>query len=399
MKAATPNVRPWGHGKYYREILPPVPGINDIKRNYSRYGISIEAFKHDLASISKPDAVLVTSLMTYWYPGAFEVIKLVREAFPDVPILLGGIYATLCRNHAVRFSGADYIVTHEGELKVLEILSRLWGGSPEFIPDLENLDSLPYPLFDLVDPLRYVCIQTSRGCPYRCTYCASQILTPGIRRRNPLKVVDEIEHWVHSFGVADFAFYDDALLFQTETLALPLMREVIRRSLDIRFHCPNALHVRGIDREVASAMKESGFSTIRLGLETTDPQRQAKTGAKVNNDDFLRAVDNLVSAGFDPSEIGVYIMCGLPGQQASEVFEAVQFVHRVGAKPMITEFSPLPGTKEWDHACSLSRYPLGDDPLYHNNTLLPCAWDGLTFDMYREIKRAAKKGTDNQDSE
>lgn len=399
MKSKSPKLGRGGQGKYYREILPTPQCLSDITRSYGRYGISIEAFQHDLGEIPRPDAVLVTSLMTYWYPGVFEAIRLIRDAFERIPIILGGIYATLCRDHAVRLSGADYVISHEGEIEVLGLLSRIWGESPECVPDTGNLDTLPYPLFDLVNPLRYVCIQTSRGCPYRCTYCASHLISPKTRRRDPLRVADEIEHWSVSHSVVDVAFYDDALLFEAGSFALPMMREITRRGLNVRLHCPNALHVRSIGREVASAMKRSGFSTVRLGLETTDPARQARSGAKVTNEDFLRAMDNLTLAGFDPQDIGVYILCGLPRQHASEVMEAVRFVKGCGASPMIAEYSPLPGTKEWEKACSNSRYPLSSDPLFHNNTSLPCAWEGFTPEMYREIRLAARRENPANQSE
>jgi hypothetical protein len=137
-------------------------------------------------------------------------------------------------------------------------------------------------------------------------------------------------------------------------------------------------------------MKESAFSTIRLGLETSDPCRQKQTGAKVTNDDFLRAMGHLSDGGFDPKEIGAYILCGLPGQTAREVLEAVRFAKEAGARPLIAEYSPLPGTAEWERACRASRYPLADDPLFHNNSLLPCAWEGLTFEDYRLIRKEAR---------
>jgi radical SAM superfamily enzyme YgiQ (UPF0313 family) len=366
--------------------------LKGFPRRYGRYGISREAFLHDLELAGRPDAILVTSRMTYWYPGVHEAVACVRKAFPGVPVLLGGIYATLCSRHAEEHAGADHVLCGEGELEVLRVLGRLWGASPEYCPDTGDLDSLPYPLFDLVEPLRYVCIQTSRGCPYRCTYCASHLLAPGLRMRDPHKAADEVEYWHRCHGVNDFALYDDAFLFRSRRLALPFMREIAGRRIDVRLHAPNALHARFLSLEVAAAMKESGFATIRLGLETADPVLQEKTGGKVSNDEFLCALENLSRAGFDPADIGVYILCGLPGQYAREVLDAVEFVRRSGARPIITEYSPLPGTGMWEAARRSSRYPLAEDPLFHNNTLLPCAWDGLDPSMYREIRRAAGRG-------
>jgi radical SAM superfamily enzyme YgiQ (UPF0313 family) len=396
MNESLPNRMPGGRGKYYRQVVEKPAAIRDVPRHYARYGISPDAFAHDIAAGERPDAVLVTSLMTYWYPGVIEAIRMVKEAFPGVPVILGGIYATLCRDHALRFSGADHVVSHEGEGPLLALLAGLWGASPTFTPDREDLDSLPYPLFGLAQPLRYVVVQTSRGCPYRCTYCASHILSPGMRRRAFMKVADEVEFWVKTQRLDHFAFYDDAFLFQKDKLALPLMKEIIRRGLDVRFHCPNALHARCIDLETARAMKESGFSTIRLGLETADQDRQTRSGGKVTNAEFLAAVENLETAGFNPGDVGAYILCGLPGQQAREVMDAVRFVQSSGARPVITEYSPLPGTGDWEEACRASRYPLAEDPLYHNNSLLPCSGKGLSFEDYKEIRQEAGRSGQKQ---
>ena len=354
---------------------------------------------HDLAGVKRPDAVLVTSLMTYWYPGVFEAIRCIKKVFHDVPVILGGVYATLCEDHARKLSGADHIITGQGELKLLNLLSSLWGEAPTFIPDMQNLDGIPYPCFDLMEDLRYVCIQTSRGCPFRCTYCASHRLNPSFIRREPAKVAEEISWWNKTKGVHNFAFYDDALLHMPEHFALPMMREIVKKELGIRFHCPNGLHIRPITKEVAAAMKQSGFSTIRLGLETADPVRQKKTGGKVSNDDFFRAMENLTEAGFAPGDIGVYILCGLPGQRAEEVLGAVDQVKKTGARPMITEYSPIPHTKDWDEAVKTSLYPIAEEPLYHNNTVLPCRWEGLTYEMYREIKRSARTRDRREESD
>jgi radical SAM superfamily enzyme YgiQ (UPF0313 family) len=69
-------------------------------------------------------------------------------------------------------------------------------GSPEpdMVQDELKIDDLPYPAFDLYPQLEYVCIATSRGCPLHCTYCATSVLTKGFIRRDPFKVIEEIEY-------------------------------------------------------------------------------------------------------------------------------------------------------------------------------------------------------------
>ncbi len=384
------KAKPGGHGRFHREIIPKPDVLKWVPRYYARYGISFEAFMAELDKTSRPDAVLVTSMMTYWYPGVFEAIRIIKERFRDVPVILGGVYATLCHEHARQFSGADHIITRSGELKALGLLEGIWGKAPEYTPDMDILDSLPYPCFDLIDDLRYVCIRASRGCPYRCTYCASDYLCGHQRLRVPEKVADEIGFWKRDYGVHDFAFYDDALL-TPQRQATRLLEEIISRDLGVSFHCPNGLHAREITPDTARLMKEAGFVTIRLGLETTDPLRQRQTGGKVTNREFVGAMENLRSAGYGTDAVGVYILCGLPGQKAQEVMDAVRFVKETGGRPRLSEYSPIPHTKEWEEALKSCRYPIEEEPLLQNNTLLPCRSDGFTYEQFQEIKRSIKE--------
>lgn len=386
------RAKPGGHGRFRREKIEKPHVLRHVPRFYARYGMPMEDFTAELDRTARPDAVMVTSMMTYWYPGVFDAIRLVRERFEGVPVVLGGVYATLCTEHAQRFSGADHVITHAGELKVLELLERLWGESPSFVPGVNDLDMLPYPCFDLYDDLRYVCIRASRGCPYMCTYCASRYLCGAQQLRKADKVADEIEFWSRERGVCEFAFYDDSLL-TPQRHTHRLLQEIISRGLGVRFHCPNGLHAREITPETARLMRLSGFVTIRLGLETTDPLRQRQTGGKVTNREFIQAMENLRAAGFGPEEVGVYILCGLPGQKASEVADAVSFVKDNGGTPRLSEYSPIPHTRDWEEAVRSCRYPIDEEPLLQNNTLLPCSSDGFTYAQYQEIKRSMKDGT------
>lgn len=381
----------YGQGNFRREVVDKPALLKHIPRYYARYGMSMEDFYTRLAKVERPDVVLVTSLMTYWYPGVFEAIRRIKAAFARTPVVLGGVYATLCLEHAAANSGADHIITGEGEMELMNLLTGLWGVRPAYPTGPDDLDSRAYPCWDLEPGLRYGCILTSRGCPYRCTYCAAHMMAGGVRRRDPRKVADEVAFW-QGRGLKDFAFYDDALLTQSESYAVPLLRDIVSRKLDVRFHCPNALHARFITQELARWMRAAGFITIRLGLETSDPARQYSTGNKITTAEFLRAVDNLRQAGYQGKDIGVYLLCGLPRQEAGEVREAIRLVRESGARPILAEYSPIPHTGLWDQAEDASPYPLAEEPLFHNNTLLPCEWTGFTYAMYQELKQACKDG-------
>ena len=154
-----------GHGKFPQERIPKPQSLREIKRNYKRYGITPAVFTDELKSSVTPDLILVTSVMTYWYPGVFEVIRITKQTFPDIPIVLGGIYATLCPEHALR-SGADITIAGAGEKHIPFLLRDFFGDDPVYVPDPDDLDSMPYPALDLLPLKDQFPILTSRGCPY-----------------------------------------------------------------------------------------------------------------------------------------------------------------------------------------------------------------------------------------
>jgi len=196
-----PQRHTYGRGKFFRQVIPKPDSLKMIPKNYCRYGITPEIFRQELNKHQDTDIFLVTSMMTYWYPGVFEAIKIIKEVLPKIPIVLGGKYATLCYEHAVKYSGADFVISGAGEKQILNLLQDVSGEKISFMPDEEKLDSYPYPAFDLIRKIDQLPITTSRGCPYRCSYCCSYILNKKFLRRDPINVADEIEYWHNKFGV------------------------------------------------------------------------------------------------------------------------------------------------------------------------------------------------------
>jgi len=170
------------------------------------------------------------------------------------------------------------------------------------------------------------------------------------------------------------------------------MKGIIRRGIHCDFHTPNGLHIKEIDQEVADLLFQGGFKTIRLGLETSNEATQIETGGKVDNQDFKRAVRNLKRAGYSDEEIGVYIMVGLPGQRVGEVKESIAYVKEAGAKPILVEYSPIPHTPLFEKAKQMSPFDLENEPLFQNNSILPCQWEGFTLADCRRLKEELRRG-------
>ena len=387
-----PQANPYtrqGRGPYLKTRIPKPVGLEDVPRNFSRYGIRKQWFKKDLLSIPKPDLVLVTSLMTYWYSGVQETIGFIKNIFSDVPVVVGGIYASLCKDHAAKHLGADQVATGPGEKYILTLAENYTGLSvrPEFNPD--DLDTYPYPAFELQRKITYVPLLTSRGCPYGCKYCASHFLNSKRMVRRPVSVVEEIKYWHEKYKVSDFAFYDDALLVDAENHAVPMLEGIIKAGLRVRFHTPNAIHVREISRRLARLMFQAGFKTLRLGLETAAFDKRAEWDKKLTSGEFKRAVSYLKDAGFTRNMIGAYLLTGLPGQKIESIEDSIKIVKQNKITPVLSYYSPIPHTALWRQAVDSSRYDLASDPIFTNNAIFPCQKEAFSWKIISYLKNLA----------
>jgi len=296
--------REYGTGKFEYKYVEKPHVLKRVPRRFKRYGLPEEVIKKTIEGI-KPDIVLVTTTLTYWYPGAVEILNTVKEIDKSIPVILGGIYPTLIKSHA-KTLGFDRVFT----IREMEDFAEFMG-----IKFPASFRDYPIPDYSFYRS-GYVSITTSVGCPFRCPYCASYILYPEFSSKEPEMVVNEILFFGGK-GIRNIAFYDDALLFPPDRF-ISIFSKFFKKG--IRFHTPNGVHARFINREIAEVMK----------------------GA----------------AGYGDFEIGGYILFGLPGQTEEDCRKDMEFLNSLKVRIYLSEFSPVPGTKYYNLS----------DPIMSNNS-------------------------------
>jgi len=381
--------RPDGTGKFVREEIVKPPALAHVPRTYCRYGMPPQVVAKILDDIEPPDVVLITSFMTYWYAAVADAVRLIRQRFPRAIIVLGGIYATLAPEHAQATAKPDYLIVGEGETEALHLIAKFFGGPGEKF-SYSSLDDLPWPALDLYPSLRSAAVVTSRGCPYKCSFCASKIVAPNYRRRSAKNVLQEIRQWHEQYGVAHFAFFDAALLLRADEYAKPVFRGVLKNNWRLRFHTPNGMTPRYVDLELAELFYAAGVQTIRLSFESSNPLRQKSMSAKVSNAELERAISLFSRAGYNRAAIGVYVMMGLPDQGMDEVVDSINYVHSLGARVNLASFSPIPGTEEWRKAISAGVWSAQNDLLLSNTSIFPVWSKTMGYDRALALTNHAK---------
>lgn len=378
-----------GRAPFIKRKVPNPVAVSGVSRRFRRYGLEPGEVAHRLNGIEEPDVVMITCIMTYWYLGAREIVDMVRGIFPKTKIIVGGSYASLCYEHAVREMGADLVVKNCEAGVVYDYIEEVCKYSLSARVDPMNLTGLPYPCFDLYERCRFVPLLTSVGCAYRCSYCATGYLQPRMMRRAVEDVIGEIRHW-HGYGIGRFVLYDDSFLHESELHAKPLLRAIEELPFGLSLYNPNALNATMIDEGTACLLRKAGFKEVRLGFESSDPDLQARTGGKVRTEDLERAVSRLVAAGFGTGEIVVYVLSGLPGQRHESVTATIDYLARLGVGIHLAQFSPIPHTRLFMQFREKARYPL-DEPMFQNNALFPFEWEGFTEEDLNLVKERVRE--------
>lgn len=380
-RPATARKKRFSTGDYpWTEVEKPQQ-YSSIKRKFKMYGISPDDFKNRLYRTPSPDVICVGSMMTYWLPGVSETIRLIRTVHPKSPIVAGGIAAQLFGDY-LEHNHPDIILAHR-ECNVAGIrfsnrISEYQNWTPGLIAGIKAAGIVPH------GP-----VLTSLGCPLSCSYCASKRLQPRFRLRPSDLVSEEILFMSDNLQISDFAFYDDALLAQAEDCLFPLAERLGDLKKRLRFHTPNGLHLKYLNRSVLNCLKSLNVTTLRFGYETALNRFKSSTDGKITLPLLKEKTALLREFGFIKN-IGIYLMAGLPGQKAEDVLEEMDQIFSCGVMVKPVFLSPVPGTPLF--TLYSKQFPqLLTDPLWHNDTFFITKLPGWNTDNVEKIRQKAKE--------
>lgn len=358
------------------ENLPPVPTHDDIVDEVRSFGPGIVAF----------------SCLTMQYPEALAIARHLRAALGDAtpPLIVGGIHPTMVPEAVMGDGVWDHVGVGECEGALVNLVGRIEAGErphdergflswrdgarggevvhnpvAEF-PDLTRIPEPNYALFDtqrIVDAKNgWFGLLTSRGCPYRCTYCLNHRLVDryrdelerpvsdlGFFRYRPIDLmIREIQGVLERYERIDTFILDDDLFTQNAEHAIAFCAAYRDAGIGVPFVVNS--HVKRLDPRVAQALAEAGCKILKLGIEAgSERVRRDVLKRFMTDDDILATVSSGEEVGLHTSG---FVMVGLPGETREERWATVELLARSGIGRFRSSiFYPFPGTES--HAYSI----------------------------------------------
>ena len=339
-------------------------------------GKNYQALQEDIVEYS-PTLVGITSA-TANFSGALKIVQLIRDSAPHMLTMIGGIHASALREKLFELypDAFDLLCYGEGEYTLLEVVEALQGSQDfsrikgliyqengvvianpprEF---LQNLDELPVPARELVDLDNYrvqpqfyrgcksATMITSRGCPFGCTFCASELtLGSKFRMHSAEYVLQEIDLLVREYGVKHLVFVDDCFTVNKKRLKT-ICQEIIEREYHISWHC--FARVDTVNEELLKVMRQAGCFSLLFGIES-------------GNDDILKNVHKKLTLSQAEetlriaNRLGFKTVCGfiigLPGETKDTIQDTINFAKKLN--PTIASFNfliPFPGTEIYNES-------------------------------------------------
>ncbi len=336
----------------------------------------------------KPDIVGLTAT-TETFNNTVSIARDIKESL-GMPLLIGGTHITILPQHLPEWIDAGVI--GEGEETIREIISsfRKYGtvahenlngivfmdGQHLIRTDerklIDPLDSIPFPDWDMLGlsntgPGHII---TSRGCTYKCVFCASAAIWKKIRFFSPEYVVNEIKTIVEKFGRQEILIYDD--LFTANSKRVRRISELIcQEGLDrsVRFECLS--NVNHFSQETAQDLKKMNVHRISFGMESGSPKMLTYLKKGTVTTEKIRSA---VKAGVDNGlEVLGSFMIGTPGETEDDMKMTYDFIKGLGLTEVgINVATPFPGTDLWNYAVENNYIKdAWDDSIYAMKTITP----------------------------
>lgn len=311
-----------------------------------------------------PDVVGITIPFTTQSENAYNVAKIAKLAVPNATVVAGGPHPTIQTENTLKCLDIDYVIKGEGELSFVDFIQKfskkedflsvkgLAYRSGEGIVEnekeaIKDLDSLPYPAWHLLPMEAYfkaankvkasrsistfrrkwATIITSRGCPYRCTFCSIQP-TMGYkwRWRSPENVVNEMEYLKEHFGIQHFDIEDDNFAL-TKARTDAILDLMIERKLNVEWSTPNGIMAQQLDEGLVKKMKKSGCKRMIVAPESGD-QNVVKNIINKNID--LDRVENTVRWA---KKYGIivesFFIIGFPDETIEDIKTTISFAKKL----------------------------------------------------------------------
>lgn len=310
-----------------------------------------------------------------------ELVVRIHSALPEAPILLGGPHATGSPETTVTVPGVTAAVIGEGEETFLEIVEALEhkrpitevkgiayrdaGGSLVRTPlrqPIGNLDVLPLPARDLLPMHLYYSPPTkslgggrianiiaSRGCPFKCTYCLSDMMWQGkYRYRSVDKIIEEIVECVDKYKCDEINFNDDLFTLDKKRVE-DFCKKIIAKKIDIRWVVMSRCDY--LDPDMLALMRKAGCGKIAMGLESGSPEVLKCMNKKLDVLQSVEAVRIIKKAGLS---VGVSFVLGHIGETEKTIKETIKLAKRLNADTVaFFQASPYPGTEFYRQAKEL----------------------------------------------
>jgi anaerobic magnesium-protoporphyrin IX monomethyl ester cyclase len=353
---------------------------------YSHFGISWDAVRQAIAAAA-PEALGISCQFTPYVEETLKTAGIVKNLNPAIPVIVGGAHASALPAEVLKSPHIDYVIIGEGERSLPRLIDCLADGrdpgdlagiafkrSGEVIVQpreefIENLDTLPLPARDLLDPSWYgvgkaacAMLLTSRGCPQRCSYCSvHQVMGSRLRCRSAEHVIAEMKDCHDRFGITAFDFEDDNFTFDRER-ALKIFDGIVSTfgEKQLRLFAMNGLSLISLDPELLQAMKAAGFERLDLSLGSSSQELNRRMDRPADTDRADAALETAARLGLP---VTTYIILGMPDHLLEDMVDSMAYLMERPSLLGPSIFYPSPGTLTFDAVrqaglCDVTQYSL-----------------------------------------